>query len=109
VSAAPTIAAQPKGPRRSRLGTTSKVVIGTTATLILGMTGIIFLSLAFAFPVVVPLIQDGKLGVPADQIILAKEFAGFWWAFAAAGTATLAASVLVAVKLQQHIDPADAE
>jgi hypothetical protein len=109
VTAAPTIAAQPKGPRRSRLGTTPKVVIGTTAVLILSLAGISLLSLAFAFPIVIPLIQDGQLGVPIKDIELARSFASFWWAFAAVGTATLAASVLVAVKLVQHVDPADAE
>lgn len=96
-------------PGRSPLSTAAMAVLGSVVAGFLAIVGITFIALAFAFPIVVPIVQDQNLPVSASDLELAKTFASFWWAFAAVGIVTLAGAVVTAVKLVQHLDPAPAE
>jgi hypothetical protein len=96
-------------PGRSPLATALIALIGSVSLFVVAIVGISFLALAVAFPVVVQLVQDRQIVIPASDLALAKDFAAAAWMFAVVGVATLVASVIAAVKFVQYLDDAPSE
>jgi hypothetical protein len=83
----------------ARVPATGRAVIAVivTAASLLALAGVIAVGLGAAFPLAVGIIHDKHLAVPAADLALAERFAGFAWAFVAAGVAALAAAFVVPV------------
>ena len=95
--------------RPSRLRKTSTAILGSVLALLLSLVGITLIALAAAFPMVVQLAHEQNLAISAKDLELATTFASAWWVFAIVGGLTLIGTVVTAVKLLKHLDPAPTE
>ena len=82
-------------------------VVGVFAFLGLVLAGLVFLALAIAFPIAVPLAISYGLPVSAHDAALAGQMAGFTWLFAALSIAGFAASLFVLVLTIRTISPTE--
>ena len=84
-------------------------LVAGVAVLTLVTVGITFFALAIAFPIVGPVVREFHLVVPASDLVTADRLAGFTWAFAAAGIASMAAGVGILVKSIQVLSRPSAD
>jgi hypothetical protein len=79
-------------------------VIASVTVAFLFTAGATFAALAFAFPLIAPIV-DRFPTVSTSDVALTQQFANAWWVFAVAGIGSFMAAFVVAVKAIQHLSP----
>jgi hypothetical protein len=80
-------------------------VIASVTVIFLFTAGVTFGALAFAFPLIAPIVDQFPT-VSTSDVALTRQFADAWWVFAVAGIGSLVAALAVAIKAIQHLSPA---
>ena len=92
---------------RPGLATTVAIGLVASATIFgLLISGVVFLALAVAFEIAVPVAHQYGVSVPAQDMAVAVRLAAFWWVPAAMAVASFFAAAVVAVLAVLHLDPA---
>jgi hypothetical protein len=90
----------------SRVALILVATVGAVA--VLAVAGITFVALAVAFPIAVQAV-DGGFAARASDIEFARQAAGFWWLFLAAGVASFAAALATVVEVIRRVSPTASE
>jgi hypothetical protein len=87
-----------------RTGPAAIALIAGVAVFFLFIAGVTFAALAFAFPLIAPIVDQFPT-ISASDVALTAQFADAWWVFSILAVGSLVAAVVVAIKAIQHLSP----